>query len=143
MSNRGRVMKKMAELTGAIFKDKEDTVEVLLNQVEEQMGTVPMIFEEMSKRPEIFIPNVLRDFFILRSPKAIDLKTAELIAVASAASLKSEGCLKMHIGAALKAGSTMDEVFDVIMISSLMAQTSRLSSAFKIYKEFEENRDIE
>ncbi|MDY6864643.1 MAG: carboxymuconolactone decarboxylase family protein [Halobacteriota archaeon] len=141
MSNRSRVMKKMAELTRVIFKDKDDTVEVLLNQVEEQMGTVPMIFEEMSKRPEIFIPNVLRDFFILRSPKAIDLKTAELIAVASAASLKSEDCLKMHISAALKAGSTMDEIFDVIMISSLMAQTSRLSSAFKIYKGFEENKD--
>ena len=43
----------------------------------------------------------------------------------------------MHIGAALKVGATMDEIFDVIMISSVMAQTSRLGTGFRVYQEFE------
>ncbi|MDY6964520.1 MAG: carboxymuconolactone decarboxylase family protein [Halobacteriota archaeon] len=134
-------MKKVGELSKVIFKDKEETVEALLDQIEEQMGMVPLIFEEMSKRPEVFVPNVIRDFFVLRFSKALDLKTAELIAVASAASLRSEGCLKVHIGTALKAGATMDEIFDVIMISSVMAQTSRLGTAFRVYQQFKEEED--
>lgn len=138
MSKRKIVMKKIGEFSKTIFKDKEETVDAFLDQIEEQMGTIPFIFKVMSKRPEVFISNVLRDFFVMRFSKALDLKTVEMIAVASAAALRSEGCLKIHIGAALKAGATMEEIFETIMISSIMAQTSRLGTAFRIYEEFEE-----
>jgi len=137
MSSRKFAIKKIGELSRVIFKDKEETVEAFFDQIKDQMGTVPLIFKAMSKRPEVFIPNVLRDFFVMRAPKALDLKTAELITIASASALRSEDCLRMHIGAALKVGATMDEIFDVIMISSVMAQTSRLGNAFRIYQEFE------
>ena len=143
MSNRKFAIKKIGELSRVMFKDKEETIEAFFDQIEEQMGTVPFIFEEMSKRPEVFIPSVLRDFFVMRAPKGLDLKTAELIAVASASALRSEGCIRMHIKAALRAGATKQEIFDVIMISSVMAQTSRLGTAFRVYREFEEKEEVD
>lgn len=123
-------MKKTTEL----LKDSDETIDAMLKEIETALGVVPLVEKEMSKRPEVFIPNTIAEGFMLRFPKALNVKTAELIAVAAAAALRSEDCLDVHIKAALNAGATMEEIYDVILISGLMAQTSRLGTAFRIYQ---------
>jgi AhpD family alkylhydroperoxidase len=135
MESRRLMMKRIAEL----FKDRNQTVEAILEGTEELYGTIPLIFKETSNRPEVFIPSTIAEFFILRAPKSLNAKTAELIAVASAAALRSEDCMNIHIRAALNAGATLEEVFDTIMISGLMAQTSRLGTALRVYKKYKDD----
>jgi AhpD family alkylhydroperoxidase len=136
MASKIQLMKKMSEL----MRDSDQTVETMLEGVEAALGVVPLVAKGMSKRPEVFIPSTIAEGFMLKFPKALNMKTAELIAVAAAAALRSEGCLDVHMKAALNAGATMDEIYDVIVISGLMAQTSRLGTAFRVYEKYEKEK---
>jgi AhpD family alkylhydroperoxidase len=134
-----RLNKKIEEL----LKDPEETIKEIYEAVEEQLGFVPSILRSMVERPDILIPSVLAAYTLLGEPKALDRKTAELIAFASAVAVRGEACTKVHLNAAQKAGATKEELFEALMIGSLMAQTAVQASAFKVYKGEIKNGDYQ
>ena len=113
---------------------KDEISAEILEESKELFGKVPFILEILKERPESFVFNALGDFETIR-PKSLDAATAELISVASATALGATACLKVHIGAALKAGATMDQVLDAIMIPAALGRTSILAPSLRVFKE--------
>ena len=56
-------------------------------------------------------------------PKSLDAKTAELLAVAAAASTGADKCLKVHMAAASQAGASEDEILDAVFIAAIIGQS--------------------
>lgn len=52
--------------------------------------------------------------------RALDTKTKELIAVAISVALRCDGCIAFHVKAARRAGSTRDELVDVLGMAIYM-----------------------
>ena len=100
------------------------------------LGTVPFILQVMARRPEFMIFSALKDFYALR-PRSLDPKTAELLAIAAAASVGADKCLKVHMSAASRAGASEDEILDAVFIASIIGQTKVLASALRTFQEFE------
>ncbi len=78
--------------------------EDIFDDSQEMLGLVPFILNTMAKRPAFLIFSSLKDFYALR-PKSFDAKTAELLAIAAAASAGADNCLKVHMQAAERAGA--------------------------------------
>jgi len=97
---------------------------------------LPVGWRMMARRPEFVIFSSLKDFYALR-PKSLDAKTAELLAVAAAASAGADKCLKVHIAAAEKAGASEDEILDAILIAAVIGQTRVLAESLRTFQEFE------
>jgi len=116
------------------LSSKDEISDEILEESKEFFGKVPFILEILKERPESFVLNTLGDFETLR-PKSLDDATAELLCVASATALGASACLKVHIGAALKAGATMDQVLDAIMIPAALGRTSILAPSLRVFKE--------
>lgn len=116
------------------LNSKDEISAEILEESKEFFGQVPFILEILRERPESFVFNTLGDFETLR-PKSLDDVTAELISVASAAALGATACLKVHIGAALKAGATTDQVLDAIMIPAALGRTSILAPSLRVFEE--------
>jgi len=108
--------------------DPKKLVDMILESMKEEYGDIPFIAKSMSsRRPETFIFNALQTLFIMKRPKAVSQRTAELLAITAAAAIGCEHCVDFHVRAALHLGCTQDEIFDAIMIAGLMSQTSKLS----------------
>jgi AhpD family alkylhydroperoxidase len=75
---------------------------------------------------------------IYLSPKNIPLKWAELVSVGIAFSMKNEFCAKVHMENAHKAGATVDEIWDTMLIANIMAVTNINSMACRLIEAFEE-----
>ena len=116
------------------MNDSDQTVQEIYELVEQQLGFVPTILKSMAERPDILIPSVLSAYFLLGEPKALDRKTAELIAFACAVTVRGEACTKVHMKEARKAGASKQEIFEALMIGSLMAQTAVQASALRVYE---------
>ena len=125
---------ELFERAKKLLEEPEKTVSQVFKAAEETLGTVPFILEEMARRPEGMVPDIIGDLFALR-PKALDAKTAEFVALAAAAALRAEGCIGVHIDAALKCGATEDEIFDVLMISVVRGKAAVLTTALRKFKE--------
>ncbi|MFA7561983.1 MAG: carboxymuconolactone decarboxylase family protein [Methanoculleus sp.] len=112
----------------------DDLSDDIVADVEEMLGIVPFIFPILRSRPDAFALSTLADYRTSR-PDSLDPKTAELIAVAAAASAGADSCLKVHIGAALKEGASRDEILDVLLIAAMIGKTRVLASALRRYRE--------
>ncbi|UUX93031.1 carboxymuconolactone decarboxylase family protein [Methanoplanus endosymbiosus] len=124
------------------LSSRDDISAEILEESKEFFGRVPFILDILKERPKSFVFNTLGDFETLR-PKSLDDATAELICVASATALGATACLKVHIGAALKAGATMDQVLDAIMIPAALGRTSILAPSLRVFKECRDNEMYE
>lgn len=124
------------KLIQALLANRDSIQEDIYKDSEEMLGTVPFILKVMARRPEFMIFSSLKDFFALR-PKSIDPKTAELLAIAAAASARANKCLKVHMNAALRAGASEDEILDAIFIAAIIGQTNVLASALRTFQELE------
>lgn len=108
--------------------DPKKLVDEILKSMKEEYGDIPFIAKSMgSRRPEAFVFNALQTLFIMKQPKAVSQKTAELLAISAAAAIGCEYCVDFHVRAATHLGASEDEIFDAIMIAGLMSQTSKLS----------------
>ncbi len=123
-------------LIKALLDQTPSLQEDILDDTEKMLGTVPFILQLMARRPEFMIFSSLKDFYALR-PKSLDAKTAELLAVAAAASAGADKCLKVHMAAAQRAGASEDEILDAIFIAAIIGQTKVLASALRAFKDFE------
>ena len=110
--------------------------EDIFDDSQDMLGVVPFILEVMAQRPEFMIFSSLKDFYALR-PRSLDAKTAELLAIAAAASAGADKCLKVHMGAATQAGASKDEVLDAIIIAAIIGQSRILASSLRTFQDFE------
>jgi 4-carboxymuconolactone decarboxylase len=117
----------------AFLEDKEEICDSLFEQFEETLGVVPFILPILRERPDSFAFNGLGDLYTF-NPESMDRVTAELIAVAAAAATGADGCLKVHIGAAMKEGATREQVRDAIAIAALIGKTGILGGAFRVMR---------
>jgi AhpD family alkylhydroperoxidase len=91
----------------------------------------------MSRRPDIFLPYSDLSKALLLNPKHLDQKTTELAAVSAASALSSEHCIGVHIQEAAKFGASKEEIFEAIMLGTMMAMVQGQSQALRKFKEFE------
>ena len=128
----------MKEETTVVLEEflshKEELVNDVLGDFEEMLGVLPFIFKYQSERPESCALSVLGDMYIAR-PESLDPKTAELITIAAASAHGADGCLKVHIGAAMKEGATRDEILDTIMIAGMVGKTKVLAQSFRTFRD--------
>ncbi len=112
--------------------DPKKLVDEILESIKEEYGDIPLIAKSMgSRRPETFIFNALQNVFIMKRPKAVSQKMAELLAIAAATAIGCEHCVDFHVKTAMRLGASQDEIFDAMMIAGVMAQTSKLSIALR------------
>jgi 4-carboxymuconolactone decarboxylase len=124
------------DLIKALLDKSPSLQEDIFDDTEKMLGTVPFILRVMARRSEFMIFSCLKDFYALR-PKSLDAKTAELLAVAAAASAGADKCLKVHMGAAVEAGASQDEILDAILIAAVIGQTRVLAESLRAFQEFE------
>jgi len=99
--------------------------------------TEPGLLKVLKERPRTFNPYLLKGMTVYKEPKALDRKTAELVAVSAAAALHCEHCLEAHMGRAVAEGATLDEIMDTILVAGSISESSMLSVAFRKYKQLE------
>jgi len=126
-------------LIQALLDHAESIQEDIFADSQEMLGQVPFILEVMAQHPEFMIFSCLKDFYALR-PRSLDAKTAELLAIAAAASAGAESCLKVHMKAAHLAGASSDEILDAVFIAAIIGQTRVLALALRTFQELEEKR---
>lgn len=117
-------------------------VEKTLKKIEDFYGEVPFILKEISKDEKDFITSVQKLFHLMGSNKVFSPKETELFAIASAIGNNGNHCLAFHIKQAIKFGATEEELFQVILIAALMAESSSLAVGLRKLKEIENERGI-
>ncbi len=100
-------------------------------------GELGFLLKVLKERPRTFNPYLLKGMTVYKEPKALDRKTAELVAVAAASALHCEHCLDAHMGRAAAEGATLDEIMDTILVAGSISESSMLSVAFRKYKQLE------
>lgn len=100
-------------------------------------GELGFLLKVLKERPRTFNPYLLKGMTVYKEPKALDRKTAELVAVSAAAALHCEHCLEAHMGRAVTEGATLDEIMDTILVAGAISESSMLSVAFRKYKQLE------
>jgi 4-carboxymuconolactone decarboxylase len=122
------------QLVNDFLAHADDLGDDIVTDVEKMLGVVPFIFSSLRNRPESFALSTLADYRISR-PDSLDARTAELIAVAAAASAGADSCLKVHMKAALKEGASRDEILDVLLIAAMIGKTRVLASSLRRFRE--------
>lgn len=75
------------------------------------------------------------------APKALDVKTKELIALAIAVAVRCDDCIGFHVKAALEQGATRDEVTETLGMAIYMGAGPSVmyaSRALDAFAQFEE-----
>jgi len=125
----------MSERNPGLSIEEGKKVKAILRDYEEKMGKIPEVVKLSTSRPDILIPMSELAERLLLDPKELDKKTAELVAVSAAAAIGCRPCIEFHIDVAVKNGATFDELYEVIMISSLMAQSSVQAEALRVFQQ--------
>ncbi len=124
-------MQKENQKTIDNFLEYADAIsDDILAEMQEMLGTMPVILPMARERPQTFVFTALADLQIARPPN-LPPKTAELVAVAAAASAGASHCLKVHIRAAKKEGASRDEIYETIQIAALIGKTNVLAAGFR------------
>jgi AhpD family alkylhydroperoxidase len=119
-----------------LFEDKEATVKEILSMIEERYGEVPLVSRVLSTKPEIFIPNFIKNSNLILG-STLEPKVAELVALASAVALRCDACALSHMKRALANGASKEEVLDAVLIASHVAETSSLAIGLRKFLEVE------
>lgn len=115
------------------FSDRSDEIaEGLFEDFNDIFGMVPFIFTVLQEREKPFLFNSLGDYYTSR-PESLDPKTAEIATIAAAAACGADKCLGVHIGAALRAGVTRDQILDTILIGAMIDRTKSLAVSLKVF----------
>lgn len=79
-------------------------------------------------------------------PKALDVKTKELIALAIAVAVRCDSCVAFHAEAAVRQGATREEVLEVIATAIYMGAGPSVmyaAQALEAFDEFERKAAVE
>jgi AhpD family alkylhydroperoxidase len=122
-------------------KELDRKVRENLERIERAYGEVPFITTTIAERPELFLAYSDLTRHVLFEPEHLDPKTLELAAIAAGAALGSDRCLDVHLRQAGKHGVTDEEIFEAIMIGSVMAMTNSQASGLRRFKAYQEAKD--
>jgi len=115
----------------------EDLCEAIADAAAKDRGELGYVLSVLKERPRTFNPYLLKGMAVYKEPKALDKKTAELVAVSAAAALHCEHCLEAHMARAVAEGATLDEIMDTLLVAGMIAESSLYSVAFRKYKQLE------
>ncbi len=118
------------EVVRAAITDPE-LLEALRLLVERRYQEVPFLLRALQDEPARFVPAALR---AVSTDGALDRRTAELVAVAAAASQMCEHCLRVHIEEALANGATYDEVLETLLIAARIAESSTNAVSLRVLR---------
>lgn len=110
------------------------TAEEWMKAIDIEYGRVPLIFKRMGERPEVLISHLLYKGTVAET-SPLDPKYVELISMAVGAALKCPHCTGYHMQAAIKMGATREEILEVILLSGMIANSSVLANAYRIFDE--------
>ncbi len=79
-------------------------------------GKIPKWYAELSKRHAKFMDATEELGKVVRQEGPLDEKTAHLIQLAAATTLRSEGAVHSHVRRALNAGAKSDEIYHSIIL---------------------------
>lgn len=136
-------MKKddVQQIMDALFKagkeDMEETTRAIFQMFDKAHISVPFVIQMLGKRPDVSISTLIKSASLYKSKEIMDEKTAELIAISSAVANRSEFCTNVHIDKAYSLGATEEEIFNTILISSAVCETSSWAYGFREFKKFE------
>ena len=105
-----------------------------LDQVQDEDGRIPFIFERMAERPEVLVSHLLYKGTVGET-SGLDPKYVELISMAVGAALKCQYCTSYHMQAAAKMGATREEILEVILLSGMISNSSVLANAYRVIDE--------
>jgi len=115
--------------------------DALAGMIEKHRGRLGFLPGALRKRPRAFNQFVMRGMSLYSEPRALDRKTAELVAVSAASALRCEHCLEAHMARAVEEGASLDEVMDTLLISGAIADSSTLSVALRKFRQLEGKLD--
>jgi AhpD family alkylhydroperoxidase len=95
-----------------------------MEKIEKAFGTVPFIFNIMSEEPEFFLSYCDMIEKIMLQPKHLSPKMLELTAISAGAAVGGEHCLDVHLRLAKEHGATDGELFEAIIVGSVMSMTN-------------------
>ena len=106
----------------------EDLCEAIADTVVKNRGELGYVLSVLKERPRTFNPYLLKGMTVYKEPKALNAKTAELVAVSAAAALHCEHCLKAHMsraiaalaGESLRPRKRLDSIANTSMMMSAM-----------------------
>ncbi len=113
-------------------KQREIT-EKILAAIKKQYGSIPLINQVLSERPDLFVPVANLGRAALEGRGVLDRKTRFLCSLSAASAEGAEYCIKVQAEHAIQAGATRDEVLEAMLIGSYMALTKSQSYAFREY----------
>ena len=113
-------------------KQREIT-EKILAAIKKEYGSIPLINQVLSERPDLFIPVANLGRAAIEGRGVMGKKTRYLCALAAASAEGAEYCIKVQAEHAMQEGATRDEVLEAMVIGSYMSLTKAQSYAFREY----------
>jgi AhpD family alkylhydroperoxidase len=125
-------------LIAKTLMNNEGLAEAIADEVVKSRGSeLGYILKVLKERPRTFNPYLLKGMTVYKEPKALNRKTAELVAVSAAAALHCEHCLEAHMAQAVAVGASLDEIMDTLLVAGSISESSLYSVAFRKYKQLE------
>jgi len=123
------------DLNRILKKTPEYSIEIL-DFLKNFYGEVPKIYEIMKDyNQEVIVTQFIKNQSIFKERKSkLTLKIKELIALSAAVALGCKHCQEVHMNAALQAGATKEQIFETILISALIAESSTLAVSLRELK---------
>ena len=114
-------------------EEQRKAAEKLINAMRKRFGSVPVVNQVMSTRPDLFLPAVSYSGALLETEGALGQKTKHLCALAAASALGGEYCIEVQMKHAIQDGADKDEILEAILIGAYMANTRSQSYALRKY----------
>jgi len=132
-----RIRQIMKEISEAAQEEKEETAKAVTEVLDKPSSSVALAIQMLSRRPDVCISTLIKSASLYKSKDILDEKTAELIAISSAVANRCEHCLSVHLDKAVSLGATEGEIFDTILISSAICETSAWAYGFREFRKLE------
>lgn len=107
-----------------------ETTKILSSKLKNLRGGAPEVMKAFSSLAQTAL-----------APKALDVKTKELIALAIGIAVRCDDCVAFHVKAALQAGATRDEIMETLGMAIYMGagpSAMYASHALDAYTQFTE-----
>ncbi|MDD4132686.1 MAG: carboxymuconolactone decarboxylase family protein [Methanocorpusculum sp.] len=112
-------------------KGAQQTAAEWLERVEEENGTVPLIYKKLEDNPEALISHLLYKNAVSQAG-ALPAKTVELISLAVGAALRCDHCTTYHMQVAKKMGISNEEILEAVLVAGLLSNSSVLANAYRL-----------
>ena len=118
-------------------KGAQATADELIQNVEEEFGSAPLIYKKLEDMPEALISHLLYKNAIGEGG-CLPPKTVELISLAVGSALRCDHCTEYHMRAAKLMGASKEEILEAVLIAGMLANSSVLANAYRVVDPDEE-----